>query len=62
MNHITLFKTIQNNTKAYNWEVRTFMQHLNNRTDVASACSDAQMLLEFIERKQQDLNTLQAGE
>ena len=54
MNHLQLFKYVQENHDKFNFEVRSMMRTINNETDLKKIKSDLLLLIKFVDLKIKD--------
>ncbi len=54
MNHLQMFRYVQENTELFNYEVRSLMRTINNDLDLEKMRKDLLLLLKFTELKMDD--------
>lgn len=54
MNHLQMFRYVQENTDLFNYEVRSLMRSINNELDLNKMRSDLYLLIKFTELKMED--------
>ena len=54
MNHLQLFKYVQENSDLFDYELRSMMRTINNSLDLEKMHKDLILLLKFIDLKRED--------
>ena len=54
MNHLQIFRYVQENTDLFNYEVRSLMRTINNDLDLEKMRKDLLLLIKFTELKMEE--------